>query len=558
MHSLPRWITIGLVVVLFVGTLSPRSAPADQYYIPNPPTPSAAEILQAAGLTQAKPAELEARLASILNLHPLAADAWLPSLEEREREWLLSELSKLGLGNKSVQQAWVAAKPKLEADLRQRRLEDPRRLTDSLLRELGKHGTAEQLVPLSWYVRNAQTPWGRWKFYAAMQEILLRHDLPEVQRFHEIPIDLLAVIVRNLPPERRGEIANALWQRAVQDQAADKLRPQTRLWLAWSISSSDPETALTIFRPELTSRDPYLRLMAGMGILRISSGDAVPFRLTAAPDETQEARAAWLANLELHPADDWYFPNPLALPVIREHHGGRVDLWWLNTAGKPERTQEDVWPTVMQVLPDGTFCSRQPAWGNDPAALTAPDGSMLAPAIDCYALAGVEGIANHGGLCCLRDQTRQAVEYATDGSVIWACPTSKSNVSARGFRSAPNGQFVLIRYGQVEVIDRRGDVLWSVHEDLDDPRDAQLIAPDTLLICCTNEIRIQHRTRGLLERLPDFTSCTSVRYHPTMPWVIFDAGTDIVLWDPQTHKRTRLRLFWKNDEPAVPSQYQNR
>lgn len=316
-----------------------------------------------------------------------------------------------------------------------------------------------------------------------------------------------------------------------------------------------PETALNIFQDFLDSPDPAVRLFAGMGIMRISDW-RIPFRLTARPKETDSARKEWLASRTLRRADDWAFPDPLIRPIIKEQRGGRIDLWWLNEDGSIARQKKDVWPRVRQVSYEGTFYSTVPTSRDHSLVVTASDGEVLMRMGQIDYSVGGDFLADHGGTWNLRQDTREAVELAPNGEVLWSCPTSETNTSARFVGSGGRGRILLLRHGKLEVLNRRGDVIWSIEEGMDDPRWVCMTGPETILVSCTNEIQIRHRTEGLLSRVGGFTSLGPVRYHPEEQWMIFDGGSqEVILYSPKTGARIPRYSGWRNWDPSVPSQW---
>jgi|GEM_PF-5013271 hypothetical protein len=89
---------------------------------------------------------------------------------------------------------------------------------------------------------------------------------------------------------------------------------------------------------------------------------------------------------------------------------------------------------------------------------------------------------------------------------------------------------------------------------MDDPRWACMIDADTVLISCTNEIQIRHRTKGLQKRIDGFASLTRVRYHPTLPWIIDDGGlSEVVIYDPKSKTRKSLSLRYRTNDPRTPA-----
>jgi hypothetical protein len=538
------------MLVGFVFMFVCSGATADLVVIPDKPDPTRAELLKAAGIAADDSKALLERLQALLEQNPMQADVWLPFLREGEYAGLIAELQTLGLGEwpKQGQARWREKLPKLEEELAARRLHSAPRQIDAILRQLETVGRLDQIDPLMSPAKyNARTSWGKWKFYATVQGILARHKTDEIIAAKLEPIHELAPLLRDLDPDKAGKLAIDMLDRL------NKLRKtmgdpvewrtiETRLWLAWSASYADPERAFGVFREQLSCPDPAWRLFGGMGISRIS--DSAPtFSLTAPPEQVAEARRKWLESLSVRPADPWRPLDPLSMPVIKEYRNYRRDLWWLDKTGQIIRQEQDVWPSLQMVLSDGSFYSRYRATG---LALTSAAGEVFVrfPDVDYRGV-----LANHGGLWALIDNTTTAAEYAPTGDLLWACPTSRSNASARLVAGAGPGHVLLVRYGRVELLNRRGDVLKTVQGNLDDPRYACMVGPEKLLIACTKELVVHDLAKGEQERIGGFTSLFEIRCGLNAPWVLFDGGeTSVILYDPTNKARTSISLHAKDKE----------
>src|SRR5262249_42895097 len=152
-------------------------------------------------------------------------------------------------------------------------------------------------------------------FFAAVQGILERHDVESLAKSKGLQdvgaVEAVAPLLRDLPPEKGGGLALALWDREAKKgwQARGATGFPTlkaRLWLAGARSTVGRDKARDVFRAGVESHAPALRLFAGLGAARISDG-AVPFRLTAPRADTAAARKKWLAGLKVRKADDWRF-----------------------------------------------------------------------------------------------------------------------------------------------------------------------------------------------------------------------------------------------------------
>ena len=463
------------------------------------PEPTRAELLSKAKLDADKPKELVQHLNSLQAEATASLESWIPSLHSGEYYRLVKACRDLGYGELKAG-GWSAELPGWQAKLAESRLAHPARLCDAILRQLEEKGTPDQIELLMYYASVQMSEWGRWKFYATVQGILARHSAAEVVEHNRLT-PVLAMLLRDLTSAQRGSLATALWAKEGKGTEGPL---QTALWLAWSLSSTDPEGALPIFRRGLESTDPALRLFAGLGIARISDAP-IPYCLTSDRKTTEVARTAWLKGLKLRWADDWRFPDALVDNAARTKRGDALLV-------RPEDE------AVLRVLPDGTPYagrSRQDL----SIALTNRDGEVLVRFPEGRYNCKDGSLESHGGFWALGDKDRQALEYAATGEKLWECPLINGHVSARFLAGAGPGRILLVRNNRVEILNRRGDVLWSVvnKDGADDPRGAYMVGPDTVLIAYQKRAELHHRTKGRLEQIGGpFHSLGEIRYHPVL------------------------------------------
>jgi hypothetical protein len=544
MRSLSKRSFISVRVVGFALAVACGLLPAEAQppLIAVPPEPTQAELLQAAGVDPDDPDALSMKLYLLLRRSPGAVDEWIPRLREVERDELGDQYIKL---TKSVpEEHRPVILRSLEADLKQRRPHDAARQVDAILRRLGAVGRAEHFG-VAGAKSSARTPWGRSKAAAAMLEIAARHGPAIRPTRHDY-----AYLIRELEPAQAGAIAaeslDRLEESSRHPNAGHKIHLELRLWLAVALSGTNPERALRTLAPGLESRDPMLRLFAGLAISRLGDG-RIPFRLTAPPDETRQAREAWLAQLKPHKPAAFAFEDPLDAPVVQTQRGGRVDLVWLDENAAITRRQADVWPLVRHVLPDGTFFSRLLSFDyyTMALALTSPEGETYARFDgECR-----DSSPQRGTFWCAAPGGHQIAEYAPWGEALWALPINANMAAPAG-----PGRVLVVR-SPVQIVDRRGDVIWTV-QTMKGPRWATMIDADTVLFSCKNEIEIHHRTSGLLRTVGGFKSLGWVRYHPERPWMIWDGGdSSVVIFDPKTEKRAARKIGWVNDDHPTRSRY---
>jgi hypothetical protein len=446
---------------------------------------------------------------------------------------------------------------KILHDLEDRRIHDPKRQIDAISRQLEKVGTAAELDLLISACFSAKTHLGSWRIYPAIQGILEREDIQAIVEASYLKTDLIAPLLRDLSAEKAGQLALAFWNRCVVGNRRIAPSLRTRLWLAWNISEVDPQKALEIFVGGLECHDPALRLFSGMGILRLSDADTAPFLFTAPPEATKTTRERWLKTLTVSKPKTFRFPNPFALPLIKQQRGTRVDLQWWDTNGSVVREEQDVWPAVQHVLPDGTLhCPSNLLGRHFTCSLTSPTGETL------ERFPGSSGLPSRcptqtGGFwgSCQMDTSshssplhEKSVEYAPTGEILWAVARRAEHID-----KADRGMILMVQ-GAAQIVNRRGDVVWQV-QDLDAGWGCMLDS-ETVLAGCSKTVEIHHRTRGLLRRIDGFKAVDWIRYHPQQLWMIFDAGAgNIVIYDPHTDQRTTVRIGWTNDDPSYWSKW---
>lgn len=552
----------GITLIAAVAGLSAAlgSAPAAGVQLRSPAVeePSRAQLMEAAGADPSDPASLVPAMWRLIRHHPHAADAALGTVREREAEWLQFELDRRGvvaaLHAKFGRSPGEAAPPPIDPErvtqeivdeLEARRLADPGRQLDALVREIERVGTSADLELLILGAKSTRTMVGAWRFYATIEGILEREAPKTVSNAEGVRahVHLLAPLLRDLSPEKAGRLARELSK--IGEASGDSWREgdwTTKLWLAWNLSEIAPGDALETFRAGLLHRDPAIRLFAGMGLLRITDADVAPFPFTDSPRETEAARTKWLEGLTVHRPDAHRFPNPFALPVIRRREGPsvldvRVDLIWLDPrgSGRVLRAEEDVWPTVEHVLPDGSFYARQQK-SDAEIALTRADGAVLVRfphTGDWYDTwpASTGGFFGSGAYTdSVAPSLAPSGEYAPTGDLLWALP-----YEVRGLFEGGRGTAVVVG-GSAHVVNRRGDVLWGGEESCD-ARWAALIGDERLLLTCTNDVKVFDKS-GPLTTVPGFTSLGWVRYHPEHLWMIEDGGAEAVFfYDAQGEKR---------------------
>jgi hypothetical protein len=496
------------------------SAMAREYQIDNPPEPTRSELLSAAKVDPASTERLCSTLHALLAAHPESIDIWLPARAESEMQAITAKLGKSSEPN-------GGQITQLVNQLKMARPLDPARQVDAILKQIGEVGDASDVLKIGVLERGAQTLWGKWKVYAALQQIMSRAEPSAlVATFTELGPHMAATLLRDLEPQKAGEIASA-YDRAIAQAGQGPWAPHValvdRIWLAWSIRYVDPKRAAEIFTLGMTSSGPALRLFAGMGMTSLTD-EPIPFRFTAPPDSTQRERDLWLSKIRPRAPISFNFPDPLSEPIRQDRYPAGVDLIWLNSRAEIVRREEDAWPTVRRVLPDGTYYSRLP--NDDAVGLTSPTGDVIAR-FRTPAWFNVEPTpTEYGGF--ISWQGRQgSCEIAPTGEVMWSFP------DAGTLTPMPRGQFLARTDTGIQALDRRGEVVWkSAAAEGDEVRRATLIAPKTILVEYKEAVEIHHLTDGKVMRIDGFRSVVFVRYHPRKPWLISDAGSTMKVYDP--------------------------
>ncbi|MFC1498898.1 hypothetical protein ACFLS1_10580, partial [Verrucomicrobiota bacterium] len=454
-------LPLAVVITTSFFLVSPCESHGSQIILPEIHSPSQDELLKAAR-ADTNDATLLMRTLWRLSSHaPGAADADLLRLDIAEESWFQHECQRRGaIGEQEfkirMDKDLVAT---IKKELEEKRLHDPRRQIDAIARRLEDVGTASQLTRLFLLAKQTKAPGGAWRFYATIQGILIREDPAVVADTPDIPVNLLAPLLRDLPPSKSGTLGMAFWKRHAPALA-------TRLWLAWAISDLDPKKAFDIFSGALGCHDPGVRVFAGMGILRITEAEDIPFSLLASPDDAKTTRSQWLKQRTVHRPSLFHFSSPLLLPIIKKQRGTRVDLNWVREDATVSKKMSDVWPTVQWVLPDGTFCVCNRAQGSRVLSLATQQGdvSVTFPGSATWSfvwpspLGGFLGSAPpHTAIPV--PTVAQSGEFSPMGELVWAC-----NTRARHLSAGTRGTVLLVRYGLVEVVNRRGDVLWKVDD----------------------------------------------------------------------------------------------
>ena len=529
--------TVTSLVVLVALSAAQAAGASEDRLIQIPPEPSPEEIYAAAGVDPDDPHAIWHAALTLLARHPGAVDVRLPELQRGE------------MGGAHDQSA---------AEGTSRREADPARQLDLLLRRLGELGEPQQL-PL-FFATYARTPWGRWKAYAATQEIMARsapaNVLREAGRIGSPDPATLATLAFDLEPP-----VAAAYGRLIREQV-EANRPGTRamspgvldVWLAWTLAEADPDAAAELFGRVLQSHDPALRLAGGSGLMALGRS-VPPFRLTAPPEQTKPQRETWLSTLTPWPLDPFWRPDPLARPFVQVRRGGRIDLVWLNERAEEVRRVDDVWPTVRSVLPDGTFWSLLPTFDWETFGLTSPSGEVYARLHDVGYFS--QQPLPHGGLLVLtRQQGGHFEEHLPwGGPPLWALPADDVRIAPIG-----RGRFLVSGRQGVRILDRRGDVVATVpigEGGVIGDRHIELVDPDTVLLANQTTIELRKLDGELLQRHDGFTSIVDVRYQPNGPWVVLDKGTIAVVLHPTTSERFEFDLSSSNDDPPLYSRWKS-
>ena len=378
--------------------------------------------------------------------------------------------------------------------------------------------------------------------------------LREAGRIGRLDPVALAMIAGDLEPEVAARYGRSIQANLeARKPGALTMSPGTAdIWLGWAMARADPSAAAALFQRALESHDPALRLAAGSGLMMLGRS-VPPFQLTAPPHETKQRREAWLAELEARPPDRYWQPNPLVIPVVYRHRNGRTDLVWLNERAEEVRREEDVWPTVRVVLPDGTFWSALPNYGWESLGLTSATGDVFSRAFeaDYYRFQPLR----HGGLLLPSQLNGVSKEVAPWGGVpIWAIPLDRVRAG-----TAEQGRFLYPDREGMHVIDRRGDIVRTVPDQLHaneaGERHAQFVGRESILLAGKNQIELHHLTKGLLHRFDGFTSVTEVRYQPEGPWLVIDASSTAIVLHPESGERFAFPLRGGNENPSPYSRW---
>lgn len=560
MHAHPNRIHAAIAVLCVLGGLVCRAS-ATQINIPDPPEPSSAELFDALGVDSDDPqAVFQAALTLALE-QPESLDVWLPDLRTREHRAVARKFSAEWERRRQEEPGkWDELPPggilePLVAQLVTDRPQTPARQLDALLRRLGEiGGPAETPLTLAQFT---DTPWGQWKAYYPTQQIMARTDpatcLDQMGVRGGPEMQTLALLAGDLKPAQAAAWAREIHARLAEPRPGSLTQPLgvTGIWLGWALAGDDPEASAALFRDLLESHDPAVRLAAGQGLMAL--GQSVPpFRLTAPLKETVEARTQWLATLEPQALDPYWQPKPLDLPVVKHQRGGRVDLVWLDQAGEPVRRVDDVWPSVRQVLPDGTFWSAQRHISWTAYGLTGPSGEIYSR-VSPPDWGDLKPLHHGGALVSGPNSKSSTLEFPPwGGAPLWGLPISRvrSGTGVRGQFFSSDGQ---------HLINRRGDIVRDVlmHADatLGD-RYVEFVDPQTLLAANPKSIVLKQANEPT-QRFDGFISITDIRFNADGFWLILDASRKLVLLDPTTGKRVEYLLGSSNDDIPVYSRWVN-
>lgn len=465
---------------------------------------------------------------------------WLPELREQEEKRITAEYVRrlntefgriVNADKSSAKTYWETA----TKELTKKRLTDPRRIVDSVLRKLGQKGSAEAIPELFALAARAERPWVAWKSLASVQEILPRVD-PGTLHYkvlRRINVNSLAPLLRDIDQEIASNWAWTLWEQRKNWLGVSFRRSvplKTRLWLARAYAADHPNTANEVFEEGLSSHDAALRTVTEM-FIRSGIGGSISYGTSPEKLLEEFSEKPWNLNRPL-----WeVLPIPLDQPLPRENYGGRVgriDMIWLSKEAEVERKEKDVWPMVYYALPNGLFYSRI-GGGRYPGtlALTSDEGDITArfPQLRSYRAT----IGNHGGLWGLTT-TEFVTELLPDGTVLWQCPPTGSR--DRVVAPIGTGRVLVLGYNSLQCLNRRGDVLWKCSlKDLDDPRSIFPISEKQFLVSCTNSIGLVNTEGKYTPVLEGLKSTSWVRYHPTKEWIILDGGNRLsMVFNPST------------------------
>lgn len=497
-----------------------------------PEEPSDSEILAHNNLAEAEEKHLYAYLLEDLS----SVGYWLPFVTADEESRICAEYTRrLENRETTAQEYWKS----ITQQLTDNRLKDRRRIVDAVIRKIGHNGTGESIPRLLYIADRVERPWVAWKLLASVQQLLARVD-PTTLHNHvvgDIRLDLVAPLFRDLEDETAARWAWMLWEKRVRTVFPSSIRLQTRVWLARSFASLKPEVAVEVFRHGLNSHDAAIRTTTEM-FLRSGLGDSIAYETDYKDLLSEFLQRKWSTG---HPR--WaVLPRPLEQPLPRKQYGGRLgrtDLVWLDEQAVILSEKKDVWPLVYKILPNGLFYSRLGGSRPPVFALTSEMGEVTSrfPRFSSYSPL----IASHGGLWTITSWSH-ATEFAPDGSVLWQCPLSQSNVS--GYSAiAPlrKGKIVLLGSNLIECRDRRGDLVWKCKiSGASGTRSIYPISPKKFLLTCQTSVGWVTTKGAKGEYTPLVTglkSANSVRYHPDSHWVILDGGTqEAVIFDPSSQR----------------------
>jgi len=503
--------------------------------------PTAAQVLEHNGLASAD----EETLLDYLEAHWDAVGYWIPELAVREQERISSEYFRRG---RDAAAYLTKARAQLEVD----RLEDPRRIVDATIRELGRKGTKKSLLPLLIRPRMEEREWVRWKALASVQEILPRVDPTQLEReiMIHIPADLVAPLLRDLDADVANLWAWTLWERLYDgyDSAVFRshVRLRTRIWLAKAFAASHPQAAVEVFREGLQSQDAAIRSTTEM-IIRSGIGGSLPYNVS-----TEQLAKSFLSH-EWHSTTPLWdtLPLPLDRPLLRKLVGGRTDLIWLTSNARVARSEDDVWPLIRESLTNGNFYSRVGEFFPMEYGLSDSEG-VLHSRIQIFHSAPM--IASHGGLWAINGHNRIA-EFQADGSKLWECPINDDEY--REIAPISGGRIVLLGHNSIDSRNRRGDLLWKTSlKSLNDPRYIVPIDDDRFLVSCGTSVGWLSRDGKYEPILTGFKSAGWIRYHPTEPWIIWEGnGSIAIVYDPKAKKelgRVDMDDGWGKGESRFP------
>ena len=489
-----------------------------------PEEPTLEQLLGENGLGDAE----EGKLITYVRTNWDAAGSWIPDVTAREEKRVTSEVYAR---NGDLQEFLRESLIKLQTN----RLHDLRRITDAAIRELGRRGTASSLVSLLEVAQSEEREWVRWKALASVQEILTRVDPAKIDErtMMNTTAVIVAPLLRDLDPKIADAWAWTLWERQNRWLNSSGLRSRvpllSRLWLARAFAASHPKEAAEVFGEGLRSQDPAVRTAAGM-IVRSGIGGSMRFDDSAVQLMDTLKAGKWNPRTAIWDT----LPLPLDIPLVRRIPGGRRDLVWLDGNAAVTKTKQDVWPLLIEPVVGGMYYSRIGDFYPMDCGLSDEEGRMVSRFRN---LNSDPVVAFHGGLWGLRGRFGGMMEFQTDGSLLWECPV---NSDCRAMVPISHGRVVRLGYSGMECRDRRGDLIWKTSiEKLDDPRSIIALDDGHFLVCCKKSVGWLNRDGEYVPILEGLTSSNWIRYHPTEPWVILDAGDSAaIVYDPKSGKVT--------------------